>query len=140
MQSKSAKSNGAWIANRRKFLGLLQPQLAAHAGICAATLSRLENGGPVSPATRRAVALALADLDANPPLSPAASLSPSSYRMRRHRARRQAALHCINIELRASEIRALLARAGHEVGGVTRHDEKDVRAALYAFLDRTLRP
>jgi hypothetical protein len=70
---------------------------------------------------------------------PAPPLSPGGKRMRRHRSRRRAALHCITIELRASEIRALLARAGHEVGEVTRHSEKDVRAALYAFLDRTLR-
>ena len=62
--------------------------------------------------------------------------SPAAERMRRHRERRRDGLRCLMIELRETEIDALVHRG--LLKPVTRNDPSAVSEALYAFLDRTL--
>jgi hypothetical protein len=62
--------------------------------------------------------------------------STAAARMRRHRERRRDGLRCLVIELRATEINALIDRG--LLKPETRNDLKAVRDALYAHLDRTL--
>jgi hypothetical protein len=59
--------------------------------------------------------------------------SPAAERMRRHRERRRDGLRCLTIELRETEIDALIGKKG-----VARNDQDDIRDALYAHLERTL--
>jgi hypothetical protein len=56
--------------------------------------------------------------------------------MRRHRERHRNGMRCMRVELRETEIDALVARGflKHE----TRNSTNAVLDALYAFLDRTL--
>jgi hypothetical protein len=64
--------------------------------------------------------------------------SPAAARMRLHRERRRRGLRCLMIELRETEVDALI-RAGlleHE----TRNDRNAVLKALYGHLNRTLEP
>lgn len=65
-----------------------------------------------------------------------AGSSPAAERMRRHRERRRDGLRCLNIELRETEIDALI----HEgmLKSDTRNDLHAVKEALYAYLDHTL--
>ena len=66
------------------------------------------------------------------------SRSPAAARMRLHRERRRRGLRCLMIELRETEVDALI-RGGlleHE----TRNDRNAVLKALYGHLNRTLRP
>jgi SOS response regulatory protein OraA/RecX len=62
--------------------------------------------------------------------------SPAAERMRAHRSRRRAGLRCLTIELRTTEIDALIRKkllkddAGDDVHAI--------RAALYRHLDETL--
>lgn len=56
--------------------------------------------------------------------------------MRLHRQRRREGLRCLMVELRETEIDALI-RKGF-LKQETRNDEHAVREALYAHLDRTL--
>jgi hypothetical protein len=62
--------------------------------------------------------------------------SPAADRMRRHRQRRRDGLRCLNVELRETEIDALIRKGflKHE----TRNDPGAIIDALYAFLDNTL--
>jgi len=53
--------------------------------------------------------------------------------MRLHRERRRKGLRCLTIELRETEIDALIGKKG-----VARNDEDAIRDALYSHLDRTL--
>src|SRR5271165_4062722 len=62
--------------------------------------------------------------------------SASALRMRRHRERRRNGLRCVMIELRASEIDALVRRGLLRAG--THNSEQAIKEALYAFLDQTL--
>ena len=62
--------------------------------------------------------------------------SSAAERMRRHRQRRRDGLRCLLIELRETEIDALISR-GH-LKKETRNDLNEVIDALYAHLDRTL--
>lgn len=62
--------------------------------------------------------------------------SPAAERMRLHRERRRRRLRCLIIELRETEIDALI-RKGFLTAEM-RNDPKPVRNALYSFLDRTL--
>jgi hypothetical protein len=68
--------------------------------------------------------------------SSATPISASAARMRLHRDRRRKQLRCLTIELRESEISALVRR------GLLRHEMQDqpaaVKAALYEFFDLTL--
>jgi hypothetical protein len=65
-----------------------------------------------------------------------ASLNPAAERMRRHRQRRRDGLHCLSVELRETEIDALI-RMGL-LSGDNRRDHAAIRDALYAFLDNAL--
>jgi hypothetical protein len=53
--------------------------------------------------------------------------------MRAHRQRRRDGLRCLTIELRETEINALLGRKAD-----ARNDPDAIRDALYAHLERTL--
>jgi hypothetical protein len=69
---------------------------------------------------------------------PNSSLSPAAARMRLHRERRRDGMRCIVLEIRATEIDALIHR--RLLVAEMRNDRCAVRDALYAFLDRTLGP
>ena len=62
--------------------------------------------------------------------------SSAAERMRRHRERRRDGLRCLIIELRETEIDALI-RSGL-LNSETRNDPGAIIDALYAFLDDTL--
>ena len=66
----------------------------------------------------------------------ASRLSPAAERMRRHRERRRDGLRCLIIELRETEIDALIQRG--LLNNETRGDPGAIIDALYAFLDDTL--
>ena len=70
--------------------------------------------------------------------SPAAPAkrSAAAERMRRHRERRREGLRCVTIELRETEIDALV-RNGLLRADV-RNDLHSIEMALYEFLERTL--
>jgi hypothetical protein len=70
----------------------------------------------------------------NPPT--AASRSAAAERMRRHRERRREGLRCLIIELRETEIDALIHKGTLKAD--VRNDPDAIRDALYAHLDRTL--
>ena len=65
-----------------------------------------------------------------------AARSAAALRMRRHRERRRDGLRCMTIELRETEIDALIRRGLLEED--TRNDLQAVRTAFYGFLDRAL--
>jgi hypothetical protein len=65
-----------------------------------------------------------------------ADVTPAATRMRRHRDRRRDGLRCLNIELRVTEIDALIKRG--LLKSETRNDAKSIIEALYSFLDKTL--
>jgi hypothetical protein len=56
--------------------------------------------------------------------------------MRRHRERRRDGLRCLSIELRETEIDALISKG--LLPAETRNSPKAIREALYAHLDSTL--
>jgi hypothetical protein len=62
--------------------------------------------------------------------------SPAAERMRRHRERRRDGLRCLTIELRETEIDALVSK--QLLKADARNDLRAVREALYAHLDNTL--
>ena len=62
--------------------------------------------------------------------------SAAAIRMRRHRERRRDGLRCMTIELRETEVTALI-RKGFLKEDV-RNDRRAVKTAFYGFLDRTL--
>jgi hypothetical protein len=62
--------------------------------------------------------------------------SPAAERMRRHRERRRKGLQCFRIELRETEIDALILKGF--LKPETRNDRYAILTALYAFLDRKL--
>jgi hypothetical protein len=64
------------------------------------------------------------------------SRSPAANRMQLHRLRRRSGLRCLTIELRVTEIDALIRKG--LLTDVTRNDQRAVVEALYAHLDRTL--
>jgi hypothetical protein len=68
--------------------------------------------------------------------SEADAISGAALRMRRHRERRRDGLRCMTIELRETEITALI-RKGLLKEDV-RSDVRAVKTAFYGFLDRTL--
>ena len=77
-----------------------------------------------------------AELTVAPPATKPAIPSAAAERMRRHRERRRDGLRCLTIELRETEIDALV-----RMGLLKREMRNDANAiieALYAFLDRTL--
>ena len=62
--------------------------------------------------------------------------SAAAERMRLHRERRRQGLQCIIVELRETEIEALVRRG--LLKAETRNDKYAVRMALYQYLDDTL--
>jgi hypothetical protein len=62
--------------------------------------------------------------------------SLAAERMRRHRRRKRNSMRCLTIELRDTEIDALIRQ--RLLNPETRNDPSAVIDALYAFLDRTL--
>ena len=65
-----------------------------------------------------------------------ATPSPAAQRMRLHRKRRRAGLRCLIVELRETEIDALIRRC--LLRTEMRNDTSAIRKALYAHLERTL--
>jgi hypothetical protein len=65
-----------------------------------------------------------------------AARSAAAERMRLHRERRRQGLRCLMIELRETEIDALIRRG--LLNNETRNDPGAVSEALYAFFDSTL--
>ena len=66
-------------------------------------------------------------------LPTAASRSAAAERMRLHRERRRKGLRCLTIEIRETEIDALIGKKA-----VARNDQDAIRDALYVHLERTL--
>jgi hypothetical protein len=64
------------------------------------------------------------------------SPSPAAERMRRHRERRRIGLHCLTVEVRATELDALVCR--QLLKNEMRNDQRAILIALYEFLDSTL--
>ena len=62
--------------------------------------------------------------------------SSAAERMRRHRERRRDGLRCLTIELRETEIEALIRKGMLKVDA--RNDLDAICDALYAHLERTL--
>jgi len=71
-----------------------------------------------------------------PPSAEPATRTAAAERMRRHRQRRRDGLRCLIIELRETEIDALIRNG--LLQPENRHDYDSVQSALYAFLDRAL--
>jgi len=66
-----------------------------------------------------------------------AVVSSSADRMRRHRQRRRNGLRCLTIELRGTEIDALISK--QLLLGCDRDDSIAIKRGLYEFLDGHLR-
>ena len=64
------------------------------------------------------------------------TLSPAAARMRLHRERRRDGLRCLTIELRETEIEALIQKG--LLKPETRNDANSIIRAIYEFFDRTL--
>jgi hypothetical protein len=62
--------------------------------------------------------------------------SPAALRMRRHRERRKDGLRCMTIELRETEVGALVQKGFLKEDA--RNNQGAVMNAFYGFLDRTL--
>jgi hypothetical protein len=75
-------------------------------------------------------------MTAIPPTTETAALSAAAERMRRHRQRRRDGLRCFMIELRETEIDALIRKG--LLAAEHSHDYGSVQLALYAFLDHAL--
>jgi hypothetical protein len=66
----------------------------------------------------------------------AETISPAAARMRLYRERRRSGLRCLIIELRETEIDALIRRG--LLKSEMRNDTAEIIDALYAHLDQTL--
>jgi hypothetical protein len=64
--------------------------------------------------------------------------TPAAERMRRHRERRREGLRCLWVELRDTEINALMRKG--LLKPETRHEQNAIADALYDYLERTLDP
>jgi hypothetical protein len=65
-----------------------------------------------------------------------AGATSAAERMRRHRRRRLKGLRCLTVELRETEIDALVHRGMLDQGATS--DARAIRKALYRFLSATL--
>jgi hypothetical protein len=65
-------------------------------------------------------------------------VTPAATRMRRNRERRRDGMRCLNIELRETEIDALIQK--RMLKSETRNDPRAIEEALYAYLDQNLSP
>ena len=75
-----------------------------------------------------------AELTVTPPTEPARSAA--AERMRLHRERRRKGLRCLTIELRVTEIDALVRNGFLKADA--RNDLRSIEMALYEFFERTL--
>ena len=75
-------------------------------------------------------------MTAIPPPAEHATRTAAAERMRRHRQRRRDGLRCFMIELRETEIDALIRNG--LLAAENRHDYVSVQSAFYAFLDHAL--
>jgi len=75
----------------------------------------------------------LPEMMTNPPTAAPATRSAAAERMRRYRERRRDGLRCLMVELRETEINALIGKKA-----IARNDQDAIRNALYAHLERTL--
>ena len=75
-------------------------------------------------------------MTAIPPTTDPATRTAAAERMRRHRQRRRDGLRCFMIELRETEIDALIRNG--LLAAENRHDYVSVQSAFYAFLDHAL--
>jgi hypothetical protein len=66
----------------------------------------------------------------------AQAASAAALRMRRHRERRRDGLRCMTIELRETEVTALIRK--RFLAENVRNDLRAVKTAFYGFLDGTL--
>ena len=71
-----------------------------------------------------------------PPSAEPATRTAAAERMRRHRQRRRDGLRCLFIELRETEIDALIKNG--LLRSENRDDYESVQSALYVFLDHAL--
>lgn len=62
--------------------------------------------------------------------------SPAAERMRAHRERKKSGLRCVLVELRATEIGALIRKGFLKADA--RNDKSAITDALYAYFDREL--
>ena len=75
-------------------------------------------------------------MTAIPPPAEHATRTAAAERMRRHRQRQRDGFRCLMIELRETEIDALIRNG--LLAAENSHDYDSVQSALYAFLDRAL--
>jgi hypothetical protein len=68
--------------------------------------------------------------------APEPSISLAAARMRRHRERRRGGLRCLTVELRETEIEALIYKG--LLNSETRNSKKAIINALHAYFDITL--
>ena len=67
-----------------------------------------------------------------------ANTTPAAERMRRHRERRRDGMRCLRLELRDTEIDALVRKGLLKTEA--RSDHKAIAEALYDYIERTLDP
>ena len=79
-----------------------------------------------------------AEITPMPPATKPAARSAAAERMRLHRKRRRQGLRCLIIELRETEIDALICKGLLKLE--TRNDTSAIIDALYAHLENTLTP
>jgi hypothetical protein len=77
-----------------------------------------------------------AEMTTNPPTAAPATHSAAAERMRRHRERRRDGLRCVVLELRVTEIDALVRNGFLKADA--RNDPYTIEVALYDFLERSL--
>ena len=77
-----------------------------------------------------------AELTATPSTNAPAALSAAAQRMRLHRERRRLGLRCLSIQLRETEVEALVHKG--LLNAEMRNDPIAVSKALYTFLEHTL--
>jgi hypothetical protein len=77
-----------------------------------------------------------AEMTTNPPTDAPATRSAAAERMRRYRERQRVGLRCLMIELRVTEIGALVRNGFLKADA--RNDLRSIEMALYEFLERTL--
>jgi len=80
----------------------------------------------------------MTELTAIPPITMPAGRSAAAERMRLHRERRRKGLRCFTIELRETEIDALIRKG--LLKAETRNEPCAIVYGLYAHLERTLGP
>jgi hypothetical protein len=63
-------------------------------------------------------------------------INPATKRMRQHRERKKSGMRCVLIELRATEIDALIKKKF--LNADVRNDKGEITDALYAYFDQEL--